>query len=706
MEAARENTQSALNQYSGSIFIAISIISILLVMILPMPPWFLDFLLTFNITFAILILMLAVYVRSPLELAVFPSLLLVTTLYRLALNLASTKLILLNAVDAEGNPYLNAAGDVIRVFGDLVAGQNPVVGFIVFVILIAIQYIVITNGAQRVAEVRARFTLDAMPGKQMSIDADLNAGLIDEPQARQRRQDIEREQDFYGSMDGASKFVKGDAIAAIIIVLVNIVGGIVIGILQKGLSFGQAASTYTLLTVGDGLVSQIPALIISTATGLVITRSASEEDLGQDVARQLLAQPRALVVGAIALFLLAFTGLPFIPFLTFAVILVVLAIYLGQRQEAMQQELETGEMMAPSEEDDDILQTPDIDAILVKVGYGLVPFVDEAQGGDLLERIPKLRGRLVNDLGFPVPLIRVRDDLLLGSNKYSIELWGVAIAEGELMPGHMMALSPTGITRRTVEGIETVEPIYGHPALWILEANQQQARDAGYATIVSPDDVLITHLEDVVKRHGAELLSLQVTQDLIDAQRDLNPVLVESVIADHTLTTVDVQKVLKLLLEEQVPIRNLQLILETLADHGRETKEAIELANAVRQTLRREIINRFLTEDGNLAVVMLSPSLQQTLNQAIQANEGVNPTIIRQMLENLSQQIQAASNRGIRPVVLVCPATIRYQVRNWIAASLPSLPVIAYEEMSPNVDWETIGIVELTTDESGIPEQS
>ena len=362
--------------------------------------------------------------------------------------------------------------------------------------------------------------------------------------------------------------------------------------------------------------------------------------------------------------------------------------------------------MAPPGEDDDILQTPDIDAVLVKVGYGLVPFVDEAQGGDLLERIPKLRGRLVNDLGFPVPLIRVRDDLLLGSNKYSIELWGVAVAEGELMPGHMMALSPTGITRRTVEGIETVEPIYGHPALWILEANQQQARDAGYGTVVSPDDVLITHLEDVVKRHGAELLSLQVTQDLIEAQRDLNPILVESVMADQALTPVDVQKVLKLLLEEQVPIRNLQLILETLADYGRETKEAIELANAVRQTLRREIINRFLTENGNLAVVMLSPSLQQTLNQAIQAGEGVNPTIIRQTLENLSQHIQAASNRGIRPVVLVCPATIRYQVRNWIAASLPSLPVIAYEEMSPNVDWETIGIVEPTTDESEIPEQS
>ena len=706
MEAARENTPSAINQYSGSIFIAISIISILLVMILPMPPWFLDFLLTFNITFAILILMLAVYVRSPLELAVFPSLLLVTTLYRLALNLASTKLILLNAVDAEGNPYLRAAGDVIRVFGDLVAGQNPVVGFIVFIILIAIQYIVITNGAQRVAEVRARFTLDAMPGKQMSIDADLNAGLIDEPQARQRRQDIEREQDFYGSMDGATKFVKGDAIAGIIIVIVNIVGGIVIGILQKGLTFGQAASTYTLLTIGDGLVSQIPALIISTATGLVITRSASEEDLGQDVARQLMAQPRALIIGSITLFLLAFTGLPFIPFITFAITLLVLAIYLGQRQTAIQQELEAGEIMAPPGEDDDTLQTPDIDAVLVKVGYGLVPFVDEAQGGDLLERIPKLRGRLVNDLGFPVPLIRVRDDLLLGSNKYSIELWGVAVAEGELMPGHMMALSPTGITRRTVEGIETVEPIYGHPALWILEANQQQARDAGYGTVVSPDDVLITHLEDVVKRHGAELLSLQVTQDLIEAQRDLNPILVESVMADQALTPVDVQKVLKLLLEEQVPIRNLQLILETLADYGRETKEAIELANAVRQTLRREIINRFLTENGNLAVVMLSPSLQQTLNQAIQAGEGVNPTIIRQTLENLSQHIQAASNRGIRPVVLVCPATIRYQVRNWIAASLPSLPVIAYEEMSPNVDWETIGIVEPTTDESEMPEQS
>ena len=696
MEATRANTQSALNQYSGSIFIAISIISILLVMILPMPSWFLDFLLTFNITFAILILMLAVYVASPLELAVFPSLLLVTTLYRLALNLASTKLILLNAVDAEGNPYLGAAGDVIRVFGDLVAGQNPVVGFIVFVILIAIQYIVITNGAQRVAEVRARFTLDAMPGKQMSIDADLNAGLIDENQARQRREDIGREQDFYGSMDGASKFVKGDAIAAIIIVIVNIVGGIVIGILQKGLSFGQAASTYTLLTIGDGLVSQIPALIISTATGLVITRSASEEDLGQDVARQLLAHPRALVVGAIALFLLAFTGLPFLPFITFSIILVVLAIYLGQRQEAMQLEMETSEIMAPVEDDDDTLQTPDIDAVLVKVGYGLVPFVDEAQGGDLLDRIPKLRSRLVNDLGFPVPLIRVRDDLLLGSNKYSIELWGVSIAEGELMPGHMMALSPSGITQQTVDGIDTVEPIYGHPALWILESTQQQARDAGYTTIVSPDDVLITHLEDVIKRHGAELLSLQVTQDLIDAQRDLNPILVESVITEQALTIVDVQKVLKLLLEEQVPIRNLQLILETLADRGRDSKDATELTIAVRQTLRREIINSYVTESGSLAVVMLSPSLQQTLNQSIQTGEGVNPSIIRQMLESLSQHIQGASNRGIRPVVLVCPAVIRYQVRNWIAASLPSLPVVAYEEMTTNVNWETIGIVELS----------
>ena len=362
----------------------------------------------------------------------------------------------------------------------------------------------------------------------------------------------------------------------------------------------------------------------------------------------------------------------------------------------MQLEMETSEIMAPVEDDDDTLQTPDIDAVLVKVGYGLVPFVDEAQGGDLLDRIPKLRSRLVNDLGFPVPLIRVRDDLLLGSNKYSIELWGVSIAEGELMPGHMMALSPSGITQQTVDGIDTVEPIYGHPALWILEANQQQARDAGYTTIVSPDDVLITHLEDVIKRHGAELLSLQVTQDLIDAQRDLNPILVESVITEQALTIVDVQKVLKFLLEEQVPIRNLQLILETLADHGRDSKDATELTIAVRQTLRREIINSYVTESGSLAVVMLSPSLQQTLNQSIQTGEGVNPSIIRQMLENLSQHIQGASNRGIRPVVLVCPAVIRYQVRNWIAASLPSLPVIAYEEMTTNVNWETIGIVELS----------
>ncbi len=695
--------------YGGSAFIAVSVISILLVMVFPMPGRFLDFLLTFNLTFSIVILLLSIYVSKPLDLYIFPSLLLITTLYRLALNLASTRLILSNAsyIDPKTNvatPNLHAAGDVIKVFGELVGGDNAVVGFIIFVILVTIQYIVITNGAQRVAEVRARFTLDAMPGKQMAIDADLNAGLIDEEQARQRRRDIEAEQDFYGAMDGASKFVKGDAIAAIIIVIINILGGIVVGVVQMGLPFSDAVKTYTILTVGDGLVSQIPALVISTATGLVITRASSDEDLGQDVARQLLSQPKALIVAAITLgFLMALSPLPRLPLIVGIVTLIALAVYLLNKEsfEAAEAEMEQEERQGGLVQER--LQTPEVDPILVKIGYGLIPFVDEEQGGDLLDRVPKLRTRLVNDLGFPVPLIRVRDDLLLGATKYIIELWGVMVAEGELVPGHMMALSPTGMTRRTIEGIETIEPIYGHPALWILEANQQEARDAGYATVVSPDDVLITHLEDVIKRNAADLLSLQITQDLVEAQREANPTVVEAVISERALTIVDVQKVLKLLLEEQVPIRNLQIVLETLADYGREIKEASELAAYVRQVLRREITNQHLTEEGGLAVVMLSPALQQLLSQVIQANEAVDPSVIQRMLENLSQQIQEASDRGIRPVVLVCPGTIRYALRNMIASSLPSLPVIAYEEMAPKVAWETVGVVDAnppTTDSS------
>ncbi|MBB15212.1 EscV/YscV/HrcV family type III secretion system export apparatus protein [Candidatus Poribacteria bacterium] len=693
-----DRSSSLLKGYGGSVFIAISVISILLVMVFPLPGQFLDFLLTFNITFAIVILLLSIYVSKPLDLYIFPSLLLITTLYRLALNLASTRLILSNASYTDPKtglsvPNLRAAGDVIKVFGELVGGDNAVVGFIIFVILVTIQYIVITNGAQRVAEVRARFTLDAMPGKQMAIDADLNAGLIDETQARQRRMDIEAEQDFYGAMDGASKFVKGDAIAAIIIVIINILGGIVVGVVQKGLPFTEAVKTYTILTVGDGLVSQIPALVISTATGLVITRASSDEDLGQDVTRQLLSQPKALVVAAITLFaLLVISPLPRVPLVLGIITLMVLAVYLLNK-ERLEDVQEMGEER-PESLDQEMLQTPEVDPVLVKIGYGLIPFVDEEQGGDLLDRVPKLRTRLVNDLGFPVPLIRVRDDLLLGATKYVIELWGVMVAEGELVPGHMMALSPSGMTRRTIEGIETIEPIYGHPALWILEANQQDARDAGYATVVSPDDVLITHLEDVIKRNAADLLSLQITQELVDAQREINPAAVEAVVSERALTIVDVQKVLKLLLEEQVPIRNLQIVLETLADYGRESKEAADLATSVRQVLRREITSQYLTEEGGLAVVMLSPALQQLLSQVIQSNEAVDPSVIQRMLENLSQQIQEASDRGIRPVVLVCPGAIRYALRNMITSSLPSLPVLAYEEMAPKVAWETVGIVD------------
>lgn len=679
----------------GSIIIGFIVISILMVMIFLISPGLLDFLITFNITFAIILLLLTIYTSKPLELFIFPSLLLITTLYRLALNVASTRLILLKAGEG-GEPHLDAAGHVIKAFGEFVVGGNYVVGFVVFLILIAIQYIVITSGAQRVAEVRARFTLDAMPGKQMAIDADLNSGLIDEDEARERREEISLEQDFYGSMDGASKFVKGDAIASVIIILVDIIGGLIIGVVQMGMTLSEALNTYTLLTVGDGLVTVIPALIISTATGIVITRTSSDIDLGQDVIRQMLSQPRAVLVAAIAMIGLGMIpALPQIPIFITAGVLGFLAYYLSITEKRAEAERREEELKRAEEERKEVIETPEIDSIMVRIGYGLIPLVEESQGGELLERIPRLRARLVNDLGFKIPLIRVRDDLLLPSTEYVIEIWGAKVAEGELMPDHLMAFNPSGEETGSVEGIETTEPIFGHPALWIREENQQQARDAGYTTIVSAEDVLITHLEDVIKNYADELLSLQCVQDMLDRQREINPALVDAVISEEALSVVDVHKVLKNLLSERVSIRNLPLIMEALADYGREVKDAVLLTEYARQALKREIVQNNLTDEGKLAAVMLSPDLQQTISNFVQENEPLDPGVVRQMLSKISQQLQTATERGVRPVVLLCPSQIRYQVRSWTAGPMPSLPVLSYEEMPPDVDLETVGVVDI-----------
>lgn len=679
----------------GSILIGFIVISILMVMVFLISPTLLDFLITFNITFAILLLLLTIYTPKPLELFIFPSLLLITTLYRLALNVASTRLILLKAGEG-GEPHLDAAGEVIQAFGGFVVGGNYVVGFVVFLILIAIQYVVITSGAQRVAEVRARFTLDAMPGKQMAIDADLNSGLIDEEEARARREEITLEQDFYGSMDGASKFVKGDAIASVIIILVDIIGGLIIGVIQMDMSFSEALNTYTLLTVGDGLVTVIPALIISTATGIVITRTTSDLDLGQDVIRQILSQPRAVLVTAVAMAGLGMIGaLPQIPLFITAGVLGFLSYYLWTTRKRAETEKREEELKRAEEKRKEVVETPEVDNVMVRIGYGLIPLVEESQGGELLERIPKLRSRLVNDLGFKIPLIRVRDDLLLESTKYVIELWGVKVAEGELMPEHLMAFNPSGEEGGTVEGIETTEPIFGHPALWIREENQQQARDAGYATIVTAEDVLITHLEDVIKNHADELLSLQCVQDILDSQREVNPALVEAAVSEEALSVVDVHKVLKNLLSEQVSIRNLPLILEALCDYGREVKNATLLTEHARQALKREIVQNNLTDEGQLAAVMLSPDLQQTISNFVTENEPLDPGVVREMLSKISQQVQIATERGVRPVVLLCPSQIRQQVRSWTAGPMPSLSVLSYEEMPSSVHLETVGVVDI-----------
>lgn len=680
-----------IREYSDLLFV-IAVIIVVVMFMIPLPTFILDLLLTLNISFSLTILISAIYLTNPLELSVFPSLLLVATLFRLGLNVSTTRLIL-----GQAN-----AGKVIETFGNFVVGGDYIVGFVIFIILVAIQYIVITKGSERVAEVSARFTLDAMPGKQMSIDADLSSGLITEAEARQKREEIRQEADFYGAMDGASKFVKGDAIAGIIITLINIVGGLVIGVIQQGMGFTEALTTYTLLTVGDGLVSQIPALLISTATGIVVTRAASEGNLGEDFTRQIFSQPKTLIIVSVVIFLLGtLTPLPIIPFwfLALAAGSMGYTLYQADKEETkpedeQQVDEEEAEEYREEESMTDLLQ---VDPMEVEVGYNLIPLVVPEQGGDLLDRVSMIRRQCALELGIVVPPIRIRDNMQLEPNHYRVNLRGVDIAEHEIMVDKYMAMD-SGMATEDLPGQETTEPAFGLPALWVSEEDKERAEMAGY-TVVDPPSVIATHLTEIVKNHAYELLSRQDVQELIDNLKKDNPAVVDELIPD-LMSIGQVQKVLQNLLKERVSIRNLVLILEVLADQAKNTQDIAVLTEYVRQdALSRQISKKYKDDNDSINVITLAPELEEELSNSIEHTDqgsylALNPDFAQQIYNSLSQQIQNVSNQGYEPVVITSPI-LRYHFKELTEQVAPDLIVVSYNELESYINVQTVGMVKV-----------
>ncbi|NLY88905.1 MAG: flagellar biosynthesis protein FlhA [Firmicutes bacterium] len=671
---------------AGEMVMVVIIVLILGMLFIPLHPAILDILLTINITMAFLILMLTMNVHGALEFSIFPSLLLITTLFRLALNVSSTRLILLHA----------DAGKVIQAFGSFVAGSNPVVGFVIFLLLTVINFMVITKGAERVAEVAARFTLDAMPGKQMSIDADLNTGLINEEEARARRREIEREADFYGAMDGASKFVKGDAIAGIIITLINLLGGFVIGVLQRGMDLMGALNVYALLTIGDGLVSQIPALLISTATGVLVTRAASEADMGTDVTGQLLAYPKILGIAAVVIGLFGLVpGMPTIPFLAIAGLLGALVYLLNREKQKEAAIMEKAG--APAEEEtayrpESVLSLLAVDPMELEIGYSLIPLVDKAQGGDLFERVSMIRRQVALELGIVLPPIRIRDNMQLSPNQYVIKIKGVEVGGGELMPSHYLAMDAGGVTEK-VEGISTREPAFGLPAFWISEKQREKAEMAGY-TVVDPPSVLATHLTEIIKNFAHELLGRQEVQSMINHLRNDYPVVVEELVPG-LMTIGEIQKVLARLLKEGIPVRNLVTILETLADYAPLTKDPAVLTEYVRAALARQI-TKMLSPDGKrLYVLTLAPKVEAEFLAAQGEGEEprpLEPAWLNSFYDSLGKEARRVMEGGHNPILLVSPA-IRAYVRSVVERLFPKTAVISYQEVLPEVEVHSLGMV-------------
>lgn len=662
--------------------------AILAIMILPVPSFMLDGLITTNIALSVLTLLVAFYLRRPLEFSVFPTLLLMLTLFRLSINVASTRLILLH-----GDRGIEAAGKIIKTFGSFVAGGNYVVGLIIFMILVVINFVVITKGAGRIAEVAARFTLDALPGKQMSIDADLNAGLITEQEARRRRQELEAEADFYGAMDGASKFVRGDAVAGLVITFVNILGGLVIGVLQKKIPIGEAAKTYTVLTIGDGLVSQIPALLVSTAAGVVISRASAEADFGKDLTRQLFFNPKALAALAAVLLLMAFVpGFPKAFFFMMAVLAGAMAYVQGER-ESRKEKLPP----EPKGEEPEVVEPGlQLDLLELQIGYGLIPLVDRQQGGELLDRIRAMRAQFAQELGIVVPPIHIRDNLGLQPNEYSILLKGVEVAKGELMPDRFLALLP-GVEAKGLEGLKTKDPAFGLPALWIRPEDRDKAIRLG-ATVVDRATVLITHLMEVIRRHAHELLTRQDVQKLLEALARHYPKVVEDVVP-NLLPLGTVQKVLQNLLRERIPIKDLLTILETLGDAATLTKDPGLLTEYVRQALSRTITKMYQSEDGTLYAIVLARDLEEALSRSVQKGEfgeflAPDPGLLERFLHKLKKATERIPPEAGQ-VVLITSPELRRHVRRIVEQVLPILPVLSPAEILPEVRIKTIEVVGL-----------
>ncbi|MBS4189247.1 flagellar biosynthesis protein FlhA [Bacillus sp. FJAT-49705] len=670
--------------------VLLAVILIVAMLIIPFPPWLLSILILINITLALIVLLTTMNMSEPLQFSIFPSLLLLLTLFRLGLNVSTTRSIL-----STGD-----AGGVVHTFGTFVVGGNIVVGLVVFLILIIIQFIVITKGAERVSEVAARFTLDAMPGKQMSIDADLNAGIISEQEARERREKVSREADFYGSMDGASKFVKGDAIAGIIIVLINLIFGIVIGVMQLDLSVADSAAKFSLLTVGDGLVSQIPALLISTATGIVVTRAASDGNLGKDITTQLFAFPKMLYVTGGTIFLLGlFTPISNLLTIPIALLLGFGGYMISKNQETgkellpeAEEELETGEMKSP----ESVVSLLNVDPIEFEFGYGLIPLADANQGGDLLDRIVMIRRQLAIELGLVIPVVRIRDNIQLQPNEYRLKIKGNEMARGELLLDHYLAMSP-GIDDDSIEGIDTIEPSFGLPAKWITEEMKEQAEIFGY-TVVDPPSVVSTHITEVIKGNAHELIGRQETKQLIDHLNESYPILVEEV-TPNPLSVGEVQKVLAKLLKENVSIRNLPIIFETLADFGKVTSDTDLLTEYVRQALARQITNQFSQANDSLKVVTLSGKVEKLIADGIQQTEhgnylSIDPSMSQGILESIASQVEQLSLIEQTPIVLCSPA-VRMYVRQLTERYFPQIPILSYNELEANVGVQSVGVVNI-----------
>jgi len=674
----------------SDIAVSVFILAIIMIIILPLPTWMLDALLLLNISASILIVLATLYIKSALEFSVFPTLLLITTLFRLTLNLASTKLILGNG----GN-----AGKVINTFGNFVIGGNLVVGIIAFIIIVAIQFIVITKGSERVSEVAARFTLDAMPGKQMAIDADLNTGVIDEATAKKRRAEVQREADFYGSMDGASKFIKGDAIIGIVITLINIVGGLIIGITMNGMELTDAVQVYTLATVGNGLVTQIPALLISTATGIIVTRSASEGSFGTDLSGQLLANPNLMLACGAILFVLALIpGFPKLQVMLIAAVLLGAGYYMRKKAAEVQAPVQNDEAVEAAEEKrkpENVLNLLQVELLELEFGYGIVPLVDKSLGGDLLERVIMIRRQCALELGIILPSIRLRDNIRLGTNEYRILIKGVEVARGEIMPDHYLAINSDGV-EETITGIETVEPTFGLPALWITKKQREKAELLGYTTIDAPS-VITTHLMEVIKKHSHELINRQQVQMLVENLSKQQPALVEEVVP-KLFSYGEIQKVLVRLLKENVPIRNFATIIETLADYAPVTRNPDELTEYVRQNLSRVITNRFLKGD-DVAIVALDAEIEQMIVEKTKRLDtgtvtALEPAQIQKIFRNTKEIVDKMAMQGKRVVILTAPV-VRPRFKKIIEQVLPDLAVLSYAEVEQSMELHIDSIIKV-----------